>query len=101
MKKLLLAGLFSLVSTSTLAYTECPIDIKSIYAGDAGAIYISYVNGGYFNIAADDPNLKSALALATTALVSGNPVYVRFKANNVDCSKGVLGDFQGLFLLKK
>lgn len=101
MKKTFLAAVFLLMSASTLAFTECPAEIKKIYAGDDGIISIGYMNGGYFNIAADDPNLKNALALATTALANGNQVIVRFKTDNVDCTKGVLSGFQGLFLLKK
>ncbi len=101
MKKIVFGLIVLISSMSAFSYTECPINIQSIYAGDNGSIYITYENGGFFNIEPSDPNLKSALTLATAALMGGNQLVVRFSSNDVNCAAGKIGDFQGLFLLKK
>lgn len=101
MKKIFLSVLFVFFSVPALAFTECTVDIKKIYAGDNGAIYVIYQNDAGFNIAPDDPNLKNALTLATSALMNGNQLVVRYKSDNVSCATGKLGDFGGLWLLKK
>lgn len=99
MKKYLL--LASLLSSNAFSYTECVVTPNKIFAGDDGAIWVTYQEGGYFNIYKDDPNQKNALTLVTAALMGGNKLAVRFKSDNVPCNQGKSADFGGVWLLAK
>lgn len=102
MKKIIL-GLMLLCCLSSIANaeTECVITISKIFAGDDGAIWVNYDEGGFFNIYKDDPNLKNSLTLITAALMGGNKMIVRFKSDNVSCNQGKTSDFGGIWLLRK
>lgn len=99
MKKYLWIAL--LLSTNTFAYKECIVTPTKIFAGDDGAIWVTYKEGGYFNIYKDDPNQKNALTLVTAALMGGNKLSVRFKSDDVICEVGKSRDFAGVWLLAK
>lgn len=90
-----------LLSTNTFAYKECIVTPKQIYAGDDGSIWVTYKEGGHFNIFKDDPNQKNALTLITAALMGGNKLSVRFASDDVICEQGKSRDFRGVWLLGK
>lgn len=60
------------------AYTTCTRTVESIFSTDGAMLYIFWVEGGMGKIGASDPDHKSTLALATTALALGNTVDIRY-----------------------
>lgn len=91
---------FTSVASSAHAVTECQSNVIRIWAGDGGMVWIFLTSGAAAVIAQNDPNREAALSLATTAMVSGHQVIIRFAADNVDC-KASAGrtDFLGMYLL--
>lgn len=88
------------LSAPALAYTECNETVTKIWAGDGGMIWIYYNDGGAAIITGSDPNREAAISLATTALVTGRQIVVRYNASGVSCTTAGVNDFAGLFLLK-
>jgi len=94
------AGLSVLCASPGLAYTECTETVAKIWAGDGGMVWIYYTDGGAAIIASSDPNREAAISLATTALVTGRQVVVRYNTTGVACTIAGVNDFAGIFLLK-
>ena len=95
--------IFSLLAFAPLlahSYTQCQVNIDSIYAGDGGAVIISYVSGGSAVIGATDPNRMSALSVALSAFAIGKPIVVRYNSDNVSCTANLVNDFRGLTILR-
>jgi hypothetical protein len=91
---------FAGVTSSAHAFTECQSSVKNIWAGDAGYVWIFLNSGVAAEIAPNDPNREAALSLATTAMVAGHQVILRFAADNVDCTVAVgRTDFLGMYFL--
>ena len=83
-------GGFVLLGASTIAsaFTECTVTPISLFAGDGGAFYIVYSNGGSGVVGSTDPNLKQIVALATGALLADKDLGVRYAADGVSCDAG-------------
>ena len=91
---------FAGVASSVHAYSECQSSVTRIWAGDIGSVWIFLASGAAAAIGQNDPNRESALSLATTAMVSGHQVILRFAADNVDCTVAVgRTDFLGMYFL--
>lgn len=80
------------------AFTECQSPLQKMFAGDGGAIYLYFPNGGAAIIAVTDPNKQAATAIAMTAIAGGRDVIIRYTANGVSCSS-VRSDFEGIWML--
>lgn len=101
-KGLAVAALLGLagLATSAQAVTECQSSVTRIWAGDAGHVWIFLNSGVAADIAPNDPNREAALTLATTAMVSGHQVILRFAADNVDCTaQEGRTDFLGMYFI--
>lgn len=85
-------------STPAHAVTECQSTIRTIWAGDGGHIWITLNTDGAAVISPNDPNREAILALATSALLAGRQVRVRYMADNVNCN-AVRTDVVGMYLL--
>jgi hypothetical protein len=68
------------------AYTECAVTPTSVFAGDEGAFYITYSNGGSGLIGSADPDFKQTVALVTLAMMSDMQLEVRYAADAVSCT---------------
>jgi hypothetical protein len=87
------------VSMPSLAYTECTGHVTSIYTGDGGNVWVMMDNTVPWYLYINDPNLKNILSSATTALVTGYSVVVRFQADGLTCAAGSpRGDVLGMYL---
>jgi hypothetical protein len=92
-----MAGLIAAQSAS--AYVQCSGKIQSIFSTDDGSVYIYWTTGGSgtittgnptANIAAD-PDAKTTIAFATSALLSDLSVTYRY-ADGASCT----GTFQSI-----
>jgi len=68
------------------AYSECAVTLTSVFAGDEGAFYVGYSNGGSSVILVTDPDFNQTVALITTAMVADKQVEVRYAADGVSCT---------------
>jgi hypothetical protein len=75
-----------LAAPNASAYTECAVTPVSVFAGDEGAFYVVYSNGGSAVIVASDPDFKQTVALITTAIVADKQLDVRYSSDGVSCS---------------
>jgi hypothetical protein len=82
------------------AYTECLGHITREYAGDGGYVWVQMDDGLTWYVAPGDPDLQNILATATSALVTGLSITVRFSTDSVPCngSNGNRSDVQGMWL---
>lgn len=87
------------VSTPASASTQCQGNVQNIWAGDGGNVWITLTNGGSVDILPNDPNREAALSLATTAMITGHQIVVRYAADNVACTAQGRTDFVGLYLI--
>jgi hypothetical protein len=81
------------------ASTQCQGNVQNIWAGDGGNVWITLTNGGSVDIAPNDPNREAALSLATTAMISGHQIVIRYSTDNVVCTSQGRTDFVGLYLI--
>ena len=82
------------------AVTECTGHVVRVWTGDSGSIWIIMDNTVPWYVYQSDPNQKNILASATTALVAGLSVSVRFQADGLTCSAGsARGDVAGMWLI--
>jgi len=97
----LLAGalLASALAAPADAVTQCQAKVQKIWAGDGGYIWAHLDNGGAAIISPTDANREAVISLATTALVAGRSVIIRYQADNVDCTQVGRSDFVGMYLL--
>lgn len=79
-------------------YTQCSVNISSIYSGDGGYIWLAFSNGGSVEIPSSNPDQAKVLSLAETALAGQRPMVVRYSSANVDCTSQGRTDFQGAYL---
>jgi len=98
--KVILGSVFLLGTVQASAFTECTVNLSSIYAGDNGYIWLTYDNGGSGYVLVNDLDLKNILALGTTALIAGKAVVVRYDANAVACNSSSRSDVAGIWLIK-
>lgn len=93
---IVLTGCVSMAGPAA-AVTECSVAVQSIFSGDDGSIWLFYTNGGSAAISNGDPDKAATLALATTALVGGRSVTVRYAAEDVPCAAIGRYDLTGFF----
>jgi hypothetical protein len=70
------------------AASECAGHVSRIYTGDGGNVWVFTDSTVAWYVTASDPNTKNILATATTAMVTGLQVTVRFQADGVVCNAG-------------
>ena len=99
MKKLIVFILLVL-SFNTFSYTECRDKTKSIYIGDDGALWITFVKGGAAYIKDSDTDFERTYSLFLAAQMADKDIKVRFKASNVKCNSSTRSDIRGVWLLK-
>ena len=88
------------LSASGWAVTECTGRVIRVWTGDNGSMWVIMDTSVAWYLYAADPNFKNILANATTALVAGLPISVRFQADGVTCSGGgARGDVAGMWLI--
>jgi hypothetical protein len=83
------------------AFTECQVTPTSLFAGDGGTFYIFFSNGGSAvttSTSNGGANFKQFVAFATTALMMGSTLKVRYSADGVACTAAAQ-DLAGLWLL--
>lgn len=68
--------------------------------GTNGYVWLYYDNAGSAYVVPNDPDTKNILALATTALLGGKSIIVRYDANAVACNALGRNDIAGIYLLK-
>lgn len=96
--KILLTYVYGAVlSAPTHAYTQCSTRVHHIWVGDEGYVWIHLESGGAAVIGPADPDREATLSVATTALVAGRQVVVRYAADGVSCTE-VRSDFSGIYL---
>ena len=78
----------SMLLPSTSFSAECNGKVTRAFVTDGGVIYVFLDNGIWGGITPSDPNYRGALALSTTALVSGRTLTLRI--NEGACAAGVV-----------
>jgi hypothetical protein len=81
-----------------LAVTECPVNVKSLFTGDDGSLWIIYTNGGSGVITRADPDFETTTSFAMSALLASRPITVRYAASGVACTASGQHDLVGLYL---
>ena len=85
-------------SVPALAYTECDVSLQSVFSGDDGYIWLHFTNGGSAIISPGDVDKQGMTALATSGLMGGRAMTVRYNANSVACNTEGRSDITGLYL---
>jgi hypothetical protein len=88
----------ALLAEPSLAYTECDVNLQKIFSGDDGYIWFHFTNGGSAMIVPTDPDKQAMTALATSALMGGHPMTIRYSADSVVCNSLGRSDVIGLYL---
>jgi hypothetical protein len=87
------------ICTRSFAYTQCTGHVVTIYTGDSGSLWVTMDDTVPWYLYVNDTNLKNILSSATTALVTGYSVTVRFQADGLTCAAGApRGDVLGMYL---
>lgn len=87
-----------MLSGPAAAYTECDVNLQSVFSGDDGYIWFHFTNGGSAMIVPTDPDKQAMAALATSALMGGHPMTIRYNADSVACNSLGRSDVTGLYL---
>ena len=92
-------GGYLVSATPAFAYTQCPVTLSSIYAGDGGNVWLNYTNGGSAYLTPSNPDKTSILALAMTALAGSRQMIVRYTTDGADCTSAGRNDLVGVYLM--
>lgn len=96
--KSILIALLMLQSFSAGAVTECPVMPNSLYAGDDGALWVTFSNGGSAYMYATDPDFKQTFALIQSPILADKYLTVRYAADGLSCTSTQL--IAGMWLLR-
>jgi hypothetical protein len=78
--------------------TECESQVDEIFVGDGSTLYVFLKNHGTAVIVQANVNWQTYMAMATSALVAGRSVRIRYTADNADCTTWN-SDIEGFWLL--
>jgi hypothetical protein len=81
------------------AVTECQVNVRNLFSGDGGSLWIFYTNGGSAIIYKTDPDFELTASFALSALLASRPVVVRYATDGVACAEASRSDLVGFFLL--
>lgn len=86
-----------IISTPAFAYKECSEEIKSVYVGDNGFLWVTFKNGGIANMRDTDVDFKSTLSVLLSAHMAGRGITVRYASDSATCSES-RNDIQGIWV---
>ena len=97
--KIILVGILCaiLCPQRALAVTECSVQVKSLFTGDEGSVWIFFTNGGGASITKADSDFEATTSFAVSALLASRPILVRYASDGVACSE-LRNDLIGLYL---
>ena len=96
---LLCLAMLALIPQRAAAWTQCTVNIQSIWIGDDGYLWLHYTNGGSGYLLPNDPDREGTLSAGTTALVAQRQMIVRYQADGVACNSTARSDLVGVYLL--
>jgi hypothetical protein len=92
----------AIISAAAEASTECTGKVTKIWADASLGPWFTLDSGAIWYIAQPaglDPNTRTIIALATTAMATERSVTVRFTADGVTCTSSTpRSDFVGMYL---
>lgn len=98
MKNILFLLLCALFSMTSYAYKSCEEEIKSIYVGDNGFLWVSFKTKGLANMPQTDVDFKSTLSVLLAAHMANRKVVMRYTSDSATCSE-TRSDIRGVTIL--
>lgn len=88
LKQLFAAIAAALLCSAASAYTDCNTTVAWMYteAGSSANLTVGLTVGSSFVLPSTDPAFKNVMALAPTAIISGNQITARYNASGLTCS---------------
>jgi hypothetical protein len=97
MRKLIVLLSLTLFSFSSHAFKECLEEINSVYVGDGGYLWVSFIDGGLANMSSTDVDFKNTLTLLLSAKMAGRQVTMRYTSDSATCSD-TRSDIRGVWI---
>ncbi|MCP4746636.1 MAG: hypothetical protein GY874_10935 [Desulfobacteraceae bacterium] len=88
-------------SSPAFANTVCTKTVSSVTPTMYGTVWIHYEDGSSSHVLEDHATQKYIFSLATTAVVTGNPVLILYNETGCDCMDDGRTDVEGFRLLKE